>query len=716
MAVAMVDRQGRHLFANPAAAKLWSRPVEEVVGKTFAELGVEPAADWLGRLDDAFRTGVSVEFAARHSRTLVVRFVPQDDVALVYLQTEPLVPRISPSRLELAAKAARIGIWDWEVETDRTVWNDEMFRIYGISAQEFTGKGADYIGFTRADYRARQQDNIAGAFAKGLTEQEVMTQEVPFSPKELCIVQPDGQERFTMGDAIAIVDEARRPVRMLGVTVDVTEQKLAEKAREELEERFATAFRFNPAAMSIVTVSGRIVDLNQSYVDLLGYALEDVRGQDSNALPIWSRAEERAHLMAKLAAQGALKNEPVTFRDKQGRLHNVLASARFITLAGERCVLSYLVDLTAYKQLQEQYFQAQRLEAVARLAAGVAHDFNNLLCVITMSAEVSLAKGDEVSPARDALQTILGASDRGAALTRQLLAFARTTPAHTGVVALDAIVRELEPLLRPILGEEVALHLSLPSAPARVRADRGRMEQVLMNLVVNARDAMAQGGRITVEVSSNASTVTLAVRDTGSGIDEALLPHLFEPFFTTKPAGKGTGLGLATVYAIVKQCRGTVSVESTLGQGTSFTVSLPASADEVTRRAPTVQKDQARQGATVLLVEDDDVLRGLASRSLAMAGFRVVAASSAEQALAEFDSAPRVDLLLTDVVLSGLDGPHLAEQLRARSPELAVVFMSGHAEETVAERGAFVPGAAFLPKPFTRQELSNKLHEVLARG
>jgi signal transduction histidine kinase len=394
-------------------------------------------------------------------------------------------------------------------------------------------------------------------------------------------------------------------------------------------------------------------------------------------------------------------------------------------------VIGMAEDVTEQKQLEDQLRQSQKLEAIGRLAAGVAHDFNNMLTAIGGYTAFALEHAKDGSPLRSDLDEIRKATTRAALLTRQLLAFSRKQVLKPELLDLNGIVVELETMLRPLIGEDVVLTTRLDPGLGPIEADPGQLHQVVMNLVVNARDAMPAGGTLSIE-TANADIedegdgsiapgryVTLCVRDDGEGIDEVTLSQIFEPFFTTKDSDKGTGLGLSTVYGIVKQSGGFLAVESEVGVGSEFMVYLRrAEAGREPRRealpepTPSATVPQSVAGKTVLVVEDEEVVRGLVRQVLEGVGFEVLVAGDGEEAFA-LAAAHHVDVLLSDLTLPKMPGHEVAEHLRASHPELKVVYMSGYAEGGLFSDGALPAGTAFLEKPFTFSQLIDKVQGLL---
>ncbi|MEK7867276.1 MAG: ATP-binding protein [Planctomycetota bacterium] len=383
----------------------------------------------------------------------------------------------------------------------------------------------------------------------------------------------------------------------------------------------------------------------------------------------------------------------------------------------------------ALREAEEQFRQAQKMEAVGRLAGGLAHDLNNLLTAILGYADLLLARAKGAG-LRDDLLEIKKAGDRAAALTRQLLAFSRKQVLRPKVIDLNSIVSGLEPMLTRLLGEDIELVTKLAPRLGRVKADPAQVEQVIMNLAVNARDAMPEGGRLTIETANaeldeawarRHSGVTpgphamLAVRDSGSGMSKEVMSHLFEPFYTTKEQGKGTGLGLSTVYGIVRQSGGHVTAFSEPGRGSTFRVFLPRVDQELSAERPEAKEVGKKMGSeTILVVEDEAPLRKLATRILAGSGYDVLEAADVEEAVTICEEHGGViHLLLTDVVMPRMSGRQLADRILARRPELRVLYMSGYAEDEVIHHGVTELGAGFLQKPFAPDDLVRRVRSVL---
>ena len=512
-------------------------------------------------------------------------------------------------------------------------------------------------------------------------------------------------------------------------------EKRFEAAMRESEAQYKLLFDANPNPMwvyDLETLAFLAVNdaATRSYGysrdEFLGMTIRDIRpAEDVPRLDTWLKsgsnsAGERATWRHRTRDGSLLDVEivgsPLMFRDRPAEL-----------------ILAH--DVTARKRLEEQFRHAQKMEAVGRLAGGVAHDFNNLLTAILGHSELLLGDMTPADPRRDDLTEIVQAAERAAALTRQLLTFSRHQVLEPRVLDLNAIITQLSKMLHRLLGEDIDLSLALAPDLGNIKADPGQIEQVLVNLAVNSRDAMPDGGKLTIETweqevdqdQAHADQpirpgryVMMGVTDDGIGMDEETRRRLFEPFFTTKEAGKGTGLGLSTVYGIVTQSRGYVWVYSEAGRGTTFKIYLPrvddaAVAVEPSSAAPEMTTSSGTE--TILLVEDDPAVRKLAAEVLERQGYHVLVTGSAAEARAALaQHAEPLHLLITDIVMPGLRGPDLAEIVRAERPGCKVLYMSGYAPEAVVRHGSIQPGRTFIGKPFSPAVFVRKVRAVLDEG
>jgi len=515
--------------------------------------------------------------------------------------------------------------------------------------------------------------------------------------------------------------------RQLASAVEI---KRNEEALRRSEARYRSLVQSSVYGIYRSSLDGRFLDVNPALITMLGYgSAEEVLLLDPET-QVFEQVAEHRRLIEEFRRTGQLDGMEVKWKRKDGSPVTVRISGRAVSSEDEPAdVLEAIAeDVTDRRLLEDQFRQAQKMEAVGRLAGGIAHDFNNLLMVISGYTEVILARLDVDDPLHEKGRAIQQAADRATTLTRQLLAFSRKQLLELKVVDVNTIVEDMERLLRPLIGETIDLMTRLSSEAGHTRADAGQLEQVLMNLVVNAKDAMPNGGKLTIQTQSVSTNeghrrgptfippgnyVLLSVSDTGTGMDKETQSRIFEPFFTTKELGKGTGLGLSTVYGIVKQSGGYVLVQSELGRGSTFQIYLPRAEEAAQSHAAPAPRAAAGGNETLLLVEDEESVRELVRDTLTSRGYRVVEAENGEAGLA---AAARhsgtIHLVITDVVMPGMGGREMAKRLAQTHPETKILFLSGYTEDAVISDGG-PESAAFLQKPFTLQHLSRKVRELL---
>jgi len=547
------------------------------------------------------------------------------------------------------------------------------------------------------------------------------------------IFRADGSLRWLHTRARSIfgdVDGERVCLLTTGSVVDITDRQnaLIEK-RRRTEILDAT-----PDFVAMADLDRRMLYLNRAGREFLGLGLDD----DLDGRHISSNHTEEAFTtISEVGIPAAIRDGVWTAETDFLRHDGAIVPMSQVLLshrddAGEITHLSTIArDLTREKNLEEQFRQAQKLEAIGRLAGGVAHDFNNLLSAIMGFTDLALAKLGPGHPVRDDLAQVQRAADRSASLTGQLLAFSRKQILKPRVIDLNEVVNDLGSMIRRLMDENVRITLDTAPEAIRVKADPVQIEQILLNLVVNARDAMPDGGVLSLEVErvvlddravgnhldlGPGCYAVIVVSDTGSGMDAETRENIFEPFFTTKGLGEGTGLGLSTVFGIVKQSGGSVSVDSELGRGTTFKLYFPCTDESPAApdRAPPARRGS--RGGVVLVAEDDETLREMISGSLREAGFEVLGGASGVEALETARAySGKIDLLLTDVLMPGMSGKQLAERLVTDRPSTAVLFMSGYAENIIAHHGVLEEGVDFLAKPFGPRRLVAAVDGVLSR-
>jgi len=475
--------------------------------------------------------------------------------------------------------------------------------------------------------------------------------------------------------------------------------------------------------------SRQFLDVNSAAAALYGYTREEFMAL--SLADIQDRAEVE-RFFAELSRPGRASASSWRHRAKGGRVLEVEIAVHEIEYGTQKAQLAVLMDVTGRKQLEDKLRQAQKMEAVGMLAGGVAHDFNNLLTIISGYSQLILNNVPSDDPNRHFAEQILRAGDRAAALTKQLLAFSRRQVLQPKVLDLNRLVAGLGAMLQRLIGEDIDLRMALEPNLGRVSADPGQLEQVLMNLVVNARDAMPMGGTIRIETANvdldetyttshfklkQGPYVLLAVSDNGTGMDETTRQRLFEPFFTTKATGQGTGLGLSTVFGIVQQSGGSMDVYSEAGQGTTVKVYLPRIDQPASLESEKDQLTAARGTETILVVEDDDMVRNLVRETLEREGYKVLDAAGPVDARRESEHHKgAIQLLITDVVMPKGSGRELADQLVRRRPKMKVLYMSGYTDTAIVNSGLLQQEVAFLQKPFTPAALNAKVREVLENG
>ena len=610
-------------------------------------------------------------------------------------------------------------MWVYDCETLHFLEvNDTAVRSYGYSREEF-------LAMTLVDIRP--PDDTA-AFMEAASERHngYSTAGVWRHRRK------DGSILFVEIMAFEYQRDGR-PQELI-LAVDITDRHRMEEALQESQASLQALVDNAPFGIAQALVDeGRAKTMNPAMRELLGgYSAEEalqLRITDQ----VYAVPKERDRLLEVLRRNGRIEGWETSFRRRDGSTVPVRISGYLSGGNGKPEVFSpYVEDMTRQTTLEQQVRQVQKLEAVGRLAGGMAHDFNNILVVIKLSTELMLAQITPESPFSKPMLQILNAADRAAALTRQMLACGRQQIMQAPVINLNTVVTETAHMLRRVIGEDIELVTNLSDNLENSRLDPDQMTQVILNLAVNARDAMPKGGTLHVETATvdldevyakehppvqPGRYVMLAVSDTGTGIDKSILPRIFDPFFTTKEVGKGTGLGLSIVYGIVKQSGGYVWVYSEPGHGTTFKLYFPATSAPVERPVLRSEITSRPSGQTVLVVEDESTIRSQVRDCLQQLGYRVLEADSGAAALKTCeDLQGKVDLVLTDLVMSGMGGHELASNLAERHPEIRVLFMSGYTEDSAARREILLKGSPFLQKPFSVADLSTAVHHALTQN
>ena len=624
--------------------------------------------------------------------------------------------RESREGLALALKASGIGVWSWDTGDDRFECDGRMRELFGGAPGDSWLDLGSLLARVYEDDRDRVESTLL----------EARSHESEFQ-FQFRLLAADGEIRHiaTRGQFLPCQDGAPRAI---GACWDVTDEKREEQQRRLLSTVLESAVN----AILIADAEGRISWVNAAFTDLTGYSPEEVVGQNPRILKSGKHDEAFYRKMWDTISRGNTWHGQLVNRRKDGSLYT--EETTILPVLGVYGNIASFVcikrDITLEVDLTRQLHQAQRLEAVGQLAGGVAHDFNNILTIISGNAELALADLPPQDPTADALCEIMEASRRAAGLTRQLLAFSRKQILQPRVLDLNVLVAGTEKMLRRLIGEDVALKTRLQPNLGAIKADPGQLEQILMNLAVNARDAMPQGGELTFETENvdihetypglggvqvhSGGYVRLTVADTGQGIDEENRSRIFEPFFTTKEKGKGTGLGLSTVYGIVKQSGGYIWVESEPGKGTSFMVYFPQVDSAPEQLRPHTTASATGGGETILVVEDDSNLLKLASSILKRGGYDVLTAGNGVEALKLLEAHPQtIHLLVTDVVMPGMSGRVLSDRMRTLHSAIRVLYTSGYTDDAIVHHNVLEGGIHLLEKPYSQNALLGAVRRVL---
>ncbi len=732
----ILNRDGHIVFVNSATEIMFGYQLEELLGKPFQMLFPErfqaQSAELYRRLlstpgvqEQTLQREVSCrrkdgsEFPAEISSSTIetlrgaVIGVAVRDITQRKQAEEAL--RQSEERYRTLFENAPVGIYRTTPEGEVLAGNPALVRMLGYSSfQELahsnlnaTSSGAEY---PRSDFMQLME-------ARG----EVAGLESVWRKK-------DGGTLLIQENARAIRDESGKILYYEGTVEDITERKRAEAENM----RLVTAIEQSAEGVVITNTQGEIQYVNPAFTRITGYAREEVLGHNPRILKSGKHDPEFYRHLWDTILKGQSWNGEMVNQRKDGTLYTEQMS--IAPVRGAQGEVTHFIatkqDITERKTLEAQLQQAAKIEAVGRLAGGVAHDFNNLLTIINGYSELLLDELSSDPTLSGYVKEIYGSGERAAALTRQLLAFSRRQVLDPQVLDLNSVVSNLENMLRRLIGEDIVLLTRLAPDLARVKADPGQIEQVIVNLAVNARDAMPYGGKLTIETGNadldatyaqNHPTVKpcahvmLAVSDTGAGMSPETQEHIFEPFFTTKEKGKGTGLGLATVYGIVKQSGGSIWVYSELGQGTVFKVYFPIVSESLKTEEPANTSANSDHGTeTILLVEDEEGVRSLVRTALSAAGYQVLETTDTEAALTTCASHEGpIDLLLTDVVMPHMSGPVVAEKVTALRPGIKVLYMSGYTDDGIIHHGVLSQEMPFIQKPFSPVAIRKKVREVL---
>jgi PAS domain S-box-containing protein len=511
-----------------------------------------------------------------------------------------------------------------------------------------------------------------------------------------------------------------------GTAIDITERKQSEIALKQSEERFATIFRQSPVGCGILSLDGIFLNVNDNLLRMLALPAEKVIGKSAVELGFWNGQPAREEFYQKLRAEGSVQNLEIKFRNATGTRHVGLYFATLVRIGDKECIFGMLLDQTEERELEAKFLQAQKMEALGRLAGGVAHDFNNLLGVIGGYAELLESKIEKNENLSRYCAKIVDTTQRASGLTRQLLTFSRKEIVRPRPLQTDQALQELTAILPRLIGEDIELLVNL-RATGTVVMDKTHFEQIIFNIVINARDAMPGGGQLFIEtedilrpVLTPSGSVTIGqyvaihVRDTGVGMDEETRLHAFEPFYTTKEVGRGTGLGLATVYGIVQQCQGEITIDSNLRKGTQINILLPVSGLDDTAVDEGIVNEIKKGHGNILLVEDEVELCNVNAEFLTSLGYTVMCAGSGPEALQLVSAEKQIDLVISDVVMPKMNGREFANRLQQLRPNTKLLYVSGYADDVVLQNGISMHGIFYLQKPYSLRQLASKVQALLS--
>ena len=736
-AVLITDTDGRIEYVNRRFTEMSGYTAAEVVGQTprLLKSGLTPAPvyqqlwvtisagqAWRGELCNRRRDGTLYWHSAsispvRDEGGRVTGFVAvQEDITEQRRIRDAL--EVSERNHRRIVETASEGIWQVDAEHRTVFVNERLAGMLGYEVQEMLGRPV--FDFTDAEGRVLAEASRQRR-RRGIREQQ-----------DFKLQRKDGSTFWVLMSTGPILDAAGQYIGALAMVTDLTSRRQAEATLRESEAWFRALIEESEDLISVLGEDGAFRYASPSFGRVLGYSPAALVGRPAFD---FVHPEDLEKVVAGFAEgvneEGATRRLQFRFRHQDGtwRLIEGIGRSLFHDPVVRGAVINGR-DITERTTLEAQLRQAQKLEAVGRMVGGVAHDFNNILAVILGTSEILQADLTVGHPSHEDVTEIRRAAERGATLTRQLLAYSRQQVLLPRRLDVNALVRNLEGMLSRMLGEDVELVMRLQSTPAMVQADPGQLEQVLLNLAVNSRDAMPEGGRLEVETAEVELDdhytavhapmepgwyVLLSVSDTGQGMSDEVKAHAFEPFYTTKEAGKGTGLGLATVYGIVKQSGGFVWLYSEPGRGTSFKIFLPMVSDAADPVRPAVMDAPAslRGTETILIAEDNTAVRLLTRKALERQGYTVLEATGADAVEVVSSHPGPIHLLLTDTVMPGVTGPALAARLAEARPGLRVLHMSGYTDNAPLLTQVMASGGAFLQKPFTVASLARKVRSVL---
>ena len=730
--IALIDNDGKFIYINPAFSHITGYTLEDVFAGRDWFHQASPFPNYRQEIisslkRDVIHKGVEKVFSVvcKNGEIKEVELKPTllDDGRIVVILSDISERKRAEDKLKESEEKYRTileniedGYFEVDIAGNFTFFNDSLCRMLGYSKDEMIGmNNRKYTDQENAKklYQAFNRVYRTGESIKGFGWE---------------VVAKDGRKLDGEVSVSLIKNSNGKPTGFRGIARDITERKRA-------EEEYRTILRTAMDGFWITDIQGRFLDVNDAYCQLMGYSRDELLNMRIPDVEAAERPEETGRHIQRIMETGGDRFES-RHKRKDGRIIDIEISVTYTKVGKERLFV-FLRDISERKRmeqerlnLEEQLRQSQKMEAIGRLAGGIAHDFNNLLTVIKGYSQLSLMEVKEGDPLRENIEEIEKGSQRAADLTRQLLAFGRRQVMNAQVLDLNTLLKDLDKMLCRLIGEDVELLTLLAEDLGKVKVDPGQMEQAIMNLAVNARDAMPSGGRFIIETSNvvlddayarahvgvtAGRYVMISLSDTGVGMTQEIKERVFEPFFTTKEKGKGTGLGLSTVYGIVKQSGGNIWVYSEPALGTTFKIYLPMADEPIEEvREKVTEKKLSRGGETILVVEDEEAVRRLSVQILKGQGYEVLEASCGGDALVLSEEHKKpIHMILTDVVMPGMSGPELAKQLKRLRPKMKVLYMSGYTDNAIVHHGVLDKGTNYVQKPFTVGGLRKRVREVL---
>ncbi len=734
--ITLTDGFGNLTYASPASKALFHAQPEEMVGRHFLEFVYEDdlqkaRASFQGVVGDD-RPEINLDIRLKRIDGTVFHSELNANPHDIGGQTGTIVMIRDISERKMAENELRESEEKFrsiaEQSTDMIALTDENGVITYTSPASvilFATQPEEMVGRHFLEFLHEEDLPIAlAAF------HEAMETNQPTINLELRMKRTDG--RIFHGELNGSPRKAGGQAGTLVMIRDISERKTAEEQLRDSENRFRTLFEYSPQLIALTDVeTGVYTEVNRKFCEVLKLTRDEIIDHPSPQF-FFDNREKQNDFFRELFKTGKLDGKELTAKIKDGTSIILLVFARLIQVGPKQHILIMAMDITQQKKLEDQFRQSQKMEAIGRLAGGVAHDFNNLLTGI--SGNIALATMDlsASDPLFETFTEIEQAADRATALTRQLLAFSRKQIITPEIVNLNDLIRSLGRMLHRIIGEDIELKTILSKSIGQIKADPGQIEQIIVNLSVNARDAMPKGGKLSIETytaeldaeyclshtgATEGRKTVLAISDTGHGIEKQHIANIFEPFYTTKPKGQGTGLGLSMVYGMIKQHEGSIEVYSETEHGTTFRIYFPQVNEKVAVNKTPAKPDRQPGGSeTILLVEDEKMVRNIATKILKKLGYFVLSAENGAEGVHVSEAhGPRIDLLLTDVIMPGKNGRQLAEELLAKRPEMKVLFTSGYTENVIAHHGVLDPGVDFIGKPYTPSSLAQKVRDILDR-